>query len=57
VVAMVLRRGMALVAVGGLSGAVPAAVGDRLLSSVLFVGAFGEGGPHGGFAGEVEEQS
>ncbi len=40
VVAMVVRRGMALVAVGGLIGAVLAGLGGRLLSSVLFVGTF-----------------
>ncbi len=36
----VLRRGMVLVAVGGVLGAILAAAGGRLLSSVLFVGAF-----------------
>jgi ABC-type antimicrobial peptide transport system permease subunit len=40
VVGMVLRRGMALVAVGGVIGAVLAGIGARILSSVLFVGAF-----------------
>jgi predicted permease len=40
VVVMVLRRGMTLVAVGGLIGAILAGVGGRLLSSVLFVGEF-----------------
>jgi predicted permease len=40
VLVMVLRRGMLLVAVGGVLGAVLAGAGARLLSSVLFVGAF-----------------
>ena len=40
VVAMVLRRGMLLVGVGGVIGAVLAGAGARLLSSVLFVGTF-----------------
>jgi predicted permease len=40
VVAMVLRRGLVLVAVGGALGAILAGAGARLLSSVLFVGAF-----------------
>jgi predicted permease len=40
VIAMVLRRGLVLVAVGGVLGAVLAGTGGRLLSSVLFVGAF-----------------
>jgi predicted permease len=40
VLAMVLRRGMILVAVGGVLGALLAGAGARLLGSVLFVGAF-----------------
>jgi predicted permease len=40
VVAMVLRRGMILVAVGGALGAVLALAGARVLSSVLYVGTF-----------------
>jgi macrolide transport system ATP-binding/permease protein len=40
VIAMVLRRGVVLVAIGGVLGAVLAGAGGRLLSSVLFVGAF-----------------
>jgi len=40
VVAMVLKRGMALVVVGTLIGAALAAAGARALSAVLFVGAF-----------------
>lgn len=40
VVAMVVRRGIVLVGVGGLVGAALAAVGARLLSGVLFVDAF-----------------
>src|SRR5678815_4616392 len=39
-VAMVLREGMVLVAVGGGIGVALAAVGARALSSVLFVGPF-----------------
>ena len=40
VIGMVLRRGMVLVVVGGVLGAVLAGAGARLLSSVLYVGAF-----------------
>jgi putative ABC transport system permease protein len=40
VVVMILRRGMALVVVGGVAGAVLAGAGAQVLSSVLFVGAF-----------------
>jgi predicted permease len=40
VVTMVVRRGMILVGVGGLLGALLAAAGARALSGVLFVGAF-----------------
>jgi predicted permease len=40
VLAMILRRGMVLVAVGGVLGAILAGAGARLLSGVLFVGAF-----------------
>ena len=40
VVALVLRRGMILVAVGGVIGAVLAGLGARVMSSVLFVDAF-----------------
>jgi predicted permease len=40
VVALVLRRGMLLVAAGGALGALLAAAGARLLSSFLFVDAF-----------------
>jgi predicted permease len=40
IVAMVLRRGMLLVAAGGVLGAILAAAGGTLLSGVLFVGAF-----------------
>jgi predicted permease len=40
VISLVLRRGLVLVAVGGALGAVLAGAGGRLLSSVLFVGAF-----------------
>jgi len=39
-VAMVLREGMVLVAIGGLVGAALAALGAQALSSVLYVGAF-----------------
>lgn len=40
VVAMVLRQGMVLVGIGGVIGAILAALSARVLSSVLFVGAF-----------------
>jgi predicted permease len=40
VVAMVVRRGMLLVGIGGLAGAALAAAGARVLSGILFVGAF-----------------
>ena len=40
VVGMILRQGMTLVGVGVIVGLVLAAVGGRVLSSVLFVGAF-----------------
>lgn len=40
VLGLVMGRGMALVLVGGVFGAALAAAGARLLSSVLFVGAF-----------------
>jgi macrolide transport system ATP-binding/permease protein len=40
VLGMVLRRGMILVAAGGVLGAALAAAGARLLSSMLFVGTF-----------------
>jgi ABC-type antimicrobial peptide transport system permease subunit len=40
VVAMVVRRGMILVGLGGLIGAALAIAGARVLSSVLFVGTF-----------------
>jgi predicted permease len=40
VVVMVVRRGMVLVASGGVIGAVLAAAGASVLSSVLYVGAF-----------------
>jgi predicted permease len=40
VVVMILRRGMALVVVGGVVGAALAGAGAQVLSSVLFVGAF-----------------
>jgi predicted permease len=40
ILTMVLRRGMLLVAVGGVLGAILAGAGARLLASVLFVGAF-----------------
>ncbi len=40
IVGLVLRQGMLLVVVGGVIGAVLAAVGARFLSSVLFVGSF-----------------
>jgi hypothetical protein len=40
VVGLVLKRGMALVAIGGAIGAVLAGAGARMLSKVLFVGAF-----------------
>jgi cell division protein FtsX len=39
-VAMVLREGMVLVAIGGLVGAALSALGAQALSSVLYVGAF-----------------
>jgi predicted permease len=40
IVGLVLRRGMLLVAVGGLVGAGLSALGARVLSGVLFVGSF-----------------
>jgi predicted permease len=40
VVSMVVRRGMVLVGIGGLLGAVLAAAAARVLSGVLYVGAF-----------------
>jgi predicted permease len=40
VVRMVVRHGLILVAVGGAAGALMAAAGARVLSGVLFVGAF-----------------
>ncbi len=40
VVGLVLKRGMVLVAIGGVLGAVLAGAGARVLSSVLFVSAF-----------------
>jgi len=40
VVALVLKRGMLMVAVGGLLGAALAALGGRVLSAALYVGVF-----------------
>ena len=40
VIGLVLKRGMRLVAIGGLIGAVLAFVGARALSSVLYVSSF-----------------
>src|SRR5688500_20029050 len=40
VIGMVMREGMVLVLIGGLTGAALAAVASRALSGVLFVGPF-----------------